>query len=288
MGADQEIIALIKLLDDDDPVVYENVTNRLISYGPDVIPTLENVWEDTFNPEIHERIETLIHQINFDSLFKEFESYFASEHASLKQGAMLAAKLHYPDLSEMDVVLQLDKMKQKIWLELHNNLTPLEQINVFNQIMYGVLGFGGSYSAKPDFKDYCINNVLDSKNGTAISLGLIYLILAQELDLPVYGVRLHRHFVLSYQKKAIHDFSEDHASDVIFYINALNKGMIFARNEIKDYLKNLGEEMQLHYFSPSDNKGLICELLSYMKGHHEEHNNLDKANEIQRLIDLQE
>jgi hypothetical protein len=43
--ADNELKALIQLLDDPDTGVYENVSSRLISFGKNVIPHLECEWE---------------------------------------------------------------------------------------------------------------------------------------------------------------------------------------------------------------------------------------------------
>ena len=286
MKEDTEILALIKLLDDDDPVVFEHVSNKLISYGPDIIPRLEHAWEDTFNPHIHERIEELIHYINFETLLGQFKAWGKTRAPDLYDGAILVAKYHFPDLNEDEVRANLDQIKQKIWLELHNNLTPLEQVNVFNHIFYGIVGFNGSYSNKPETKDYCINQVLESKNGNTISLGIIYLILAQELDLSIYGVRLHRHFILSFQKKFIQDFTGDHIPDSIFYINAMNKGMIFPRNEIKDYLKNLGEEESTTYFKPASEKEVVDELLKYLQYHFQENGDDTKSQEIEKIRNI--
>lgn len=286
MMTNSEISALISLLDDEDLQVYNNVSERLMSYGSAVIPMLESAWEDSFNPLLHERIELIINKINYSQLFEDFSEWVNDEENDLLKGAILAAKFHFPDLDESEVYNQVDRIKQKIWLELGSHLTPLEKINVFNQIFYKILGFGGNYNAKPEAKDYCINAVLESKNGNTISLGIIYLIVAQQLSLPVYGVNLFRHFILSYQKDFIDDFTIDNSQDAIFYINSMNKGMIFQRKDIDEYLKNMHQEPKTEFFTPASNKQIIKELLSYMHFYYVERNEYEKVEQLEKLREL--
>lgn len=290
MLSDAEIEALIKLLDDEDPEIYKTVSSKLISLGTDVLPKLESAWEETFNafnPLLHERLEDLVHQINFNILYKDLQEWILEDSQDLLKGAILVAKFHFPDLNETDVYLQIDKIKQKIWLELNNHLTPLEKINVFNTVFYNSIGFGGSYTKTPELKDYCINAVLDSKNGNTISLGIIYLVIAQQLSLPIYGVKLYRHFILAYQKSFIDDCSIDHSMETIFYINPMNKGMIFQRADIKDYLQKMQQPITaIQNYTPTDNKGLIEELLNYIFFHFKEKEAFSKITEIEKLLDL--
>ena len=287
MSNSSQISALIHLLDDEDPEVFDHVSAKLISFGKEIIPELESAWGDSFNPLLHERIENLIHQIQFEDIYVSFQTWTEQEEANLLEGALIIARFHFPDLSEQDVRLQISEIQQKIWLEIGNHLTPLETTNVFNQVFYNHFGFGGSYSAKPQMHDYCINHVLDSKKGNSISLGIIYLIIAQALKLPVYGVALHRHFIMAYTKDYIQDFLQDKLdSQVIFYINPMNKVQVFSRNEITEYLKTMKTEPQSSFYNPISNKQVIAELLNYIHFFLDKKEEYAKAGEVKRLLEL--
>lgn len=43
-----------------------------------------------------------------------------------------------------------------------------------------------------------INTVIESRKGNPLSLSLLYSVIAESLDLPIYGVNLPNHFVLAY------------------------------------------------------------------------------------------
>ena len=81
MENESEINALIQLLDDSDHEVYKHVHAKLLSYGPEVVPLLEQAWGSELNPAAHERLEDIIHEIQFEALLdaKAYEAALAAE-----------------------------------------------------------------------------------------------------------------------------------------------------------------------------------------------------------------
>ncbi len=287
MANDSEINALIQLLDDNDQEVFRHVHDRLMSFGLEVIPKLEEAWTADLPAATHERIEEIIHKIQFDSLVKDWKLWLSAGSSDLFTGAFLIARYYYPDADMDDVRKRMQKVKQSIWLELNYNQTPLEQIQIFNQVFYNHYAFKGSQSSA-DFQDYCINHVLENRKGNSISVGIIYQILANELNLPVYGVSLTRHYILAFCKKMIFDFNTEAnlERDVMFYINPINRGSIFSRNEIKDYLDKMKEEQKEEYFTPGDAPATIKEMLKYLIEISEQTNETEKAEELRYLLSL--
>lgn len=265
MGNNSEINALIHLLDDEDNDVLTHVYNKLVSYGPAIIPSLEEAWNADLTPATHERLEEIIHEIQFETTLAEFELWSKTETHDLITALFLTAKYHYPELKLEDIKKKMLKLRQSIWLELSYNQTPLEQIQIFNQVFYSYHKFTGT-QASNSFNDFCINHVLETKTGNAVLIGIIYQILANELNLPIYGVTLPRHYVLAFCKHSISAFNEPQnlEREVMFYINPINHGSIFSRNEIKDYLTKLELDSLPEYFVPSSNVNLISELMNYL------------------------
>lgn len=62
----KELKSLVALLEDDDTEVVAHVEEKLKTLGTGVIPFLEEAWEQTFNPKAHERIEDLVHFLQFE------------------------------------------------------------------------------------------------------------------------------------------------------------------------------------------------------------------------------
>ena len=72
MEETKEISALLKLIDDPDNEVFGSVSQRIIEYGRTIIPNLEDLWENTVNEDIQERIELLIHRLHLTDLKEDF------------------------------------------------------------------------------------------------------------------------------------------------------------------------------------------------------------------------
>lgn len=280
-----EIQALIKLLDDDDKEVFRHVHNKIKSYGPEVISALENAWGTELDPSTHVRLENLIKEIQLDDILKQWINWLAEPQPDLLTGAYLVARYHYPELQQEDVQKKLFKIRQTVWLELNYNQTPLEQIHIFNQVFYNYFSFKG-LQASEDYQDFCINHVLDTKKGHAITVGIIYQLLAHELNLPVYGVNLLQHYVLAFCKKMIYNFDvrEDYSREVMFYINPINHGSIFSRTEIKDYLHKMKADAIPAYFSPASNKDITAHLLQSLIDIYNAQNRTDRAADLDTLL----
>ena len=156
MIENKEISSLFHLIDDPDEDVYSTVSDKIISFGKAIIPNLENLWENTPDGNLQERIELLIHRVHFRDLCDDFK-HWKSGHANLLDGALLVAKYHYPDLQTTPIVQELEKIRRNIWLELNNYLTPMEQVNVLTSILYNYYKLKGVEFAYDNPDDYLIN-----------------------------------------------------------------------------------------------------------------------------------
>jgi hypothetical protein len=285
---ENELSALINLLDDPDKEVYRHVTDRLIALGTSIIPSLENAWEKTFDPNLHYRLEELIHLIQFETLMEELKRWGQKDQGDLLEGAMLISRYQYPDLSVSKIRAQIDRISKEIWLEMNYDLTPLEQVNVFNHVMYQLKGFSGNTANIHDPQNSYLNILLDSKKGNSISLSILYLILADKIKMPVYGINLPQHFVLSFHKDLIEpDESEQKIrSSILFYINPFNKGIIFSRDDITLFLKKLNLTPDKSHYLPCTNRHIIITLINSLIHSYELAGLADKVAELGRLKEV--
>ena len=76
-----EIKALVSLLDDEDKEILSHVEQKIISLGDAIIPFLEEEWENNFDPNVQKKIEDLIHLLQFDSLKNKLHQWKESNAA---------------------------------------------------------------------------------------------------------------------------------------------------------------------------------------------------------------
>lgn len=284
MLSEAELNALISLLDDDDPDVCRHVAARLEQQGKAVIPILENTWSDTMSAALYERIQHIIANIQQQDLLLEFKKWGSQLQPDLFTGAALVSKYFDPDTEPEKLWVDIQKLKRSIWIEFNYHQTPLEQIHVFNHVFYNYHGFSGVQHSN-QYRDFCLNHVLQSRRGTPISVGIVYLILCAELNIPVYGVPLFRHFIMAYCHHHLLEFNMPAIEkEVLFYINPVHNGMIFSRNEIKEYLEKLDVVSRPAFYTPIGTVQVIKTLLTELIELLEQTDDAYKVEGLQQLL----
>lgn len=262
MNHNNELKALIHLLDDTDTEVFNIVSQKLIDYGNPIIPHLENQWENTCDNSLQARIETLIHKIQFKGLQKDLTEWSKDTYNDLLFGSLLVAKYQYPDLHTTPIIQDLDKIKRNIWLELNNYLTPLEQANVLCSILYNYYNLSSNDICYKNPNDYFINKVLESKKGNAISMGILYQIMCDLLDINASIISIPKQMIIAfyhsdfYANKGVGDAREH----IHFYVDAVN-GQAYSYGDIIKYFKRINIEPTIEHFKPLSHKKIIKTLL---------------------------
>jgi regulator of sirC expression with transglutaminase-like and TPR domain len=281
---DKELVALISLLDEPDQVMLEKIRSRIFLYGTSVIPVLEREWENVKDDRVQQRIETLIHQLQQDHLFSDLKKWVIEGCIDLMKGFILVSRHQYPVLDEEKILSRINQIRQDIWLELNDNLTPLDKIKVINHVLYDVHKFT---SNKVDIlapQNSYINTVLESKKGNPLSLGMIYLSMAQSHGIPVFGINLPQHFVLAYTNELVEkDQTVADEHDILFYINPFNRGAVFTRREIELFIKQLNLRPEKSFYYPCDNLTIIRRLIKNLKTGYENAGDLEKTDELDEL-----
>ena len=275
--SDKELKALIELLDDPDNAVFDEIKNKIISIGNDVIPHLEDAWESSLDVLRQERIENIIHHLQFEDVKKALSDWKNSPEKELIQGAIIIAKYQYPDIDEELIHKTINQLKQDTWLELNENLTALEQVNVLNRIFFEIHGFHGNTKNINSPKNSFINNVVESKSGNPITLGILYISVCKLLNIPIFGVNVPAHFVLAYSEKP---------NNILFYINLFNKGTIFSKYDIDNFLAQLKLSPKASYYIPCDNLTIIQRLIQHLVFTYDNLGYLDKKQELEQLYGI--
>ncbi|MGN6567280.1 MAG: transglutaminase family protein [Flavipsychrobacter sp.] len=285
MQQNKEINALLKLIDDPDDEVFDTVADKLLHYGKDIIPNLEQLWEVTVDESLQERIELLIHRVHFQDLQQDFLEWSKSKHPELLRGAILVAKFQFPDLNVPALLSQFDQIRRNIWLELNNYLTPLEQVNVFNSILYNYYKLQGHELTEREPKYFFINQVLESKQGNAYSLGVLYLALCELLDIPIFAVDIPRQFVFAYIDTLHHFFGQESegVQQIQFFIDPIT-GMVYTQKDVDTYLRKINAQDKEQYFAPLLTKRIIFKMLEELALCFRYRREDQKADEIQQLM----
>jgi len=272
---DQEIKALVSLLEDNDPEIFRHVEEKLFDLGDKAVPFLEEKWESTLNHEFQGKIEDIIHSIQFQKLQETLVKWRDTNSEDLLELLWIVATFQYPDLSLENLRKDIHQLYFGVWSQFKDDLAPLDQVKMLNHIFYTQEKFSANTKNFHSPANSMINRVLETKKGNPLSLGSIYLMVAQKLKLPIYGVNLPNLFVLTYK-----------VNDVQFYINAFNKGIIFTKEEVDQYLRQLSITPQKIFYEPCNNLDIGRRMFRNLMVAFKKTGENEKVAEIELLLNI--
>ena len=276
----KELKALVRLLDDPDLAVINQIEDRILSFGEAAIDLLESTNSIGIEKEVSNRIDELIRKIRFNSVYSQLVEWKQNDQASLFEMALSISAMHYPKMDIKALRELMDKITRDVWLEMNEELTPLEKVEIFNHIFFEIYSFYGNKGNLSSPQNSLINDVLESKKGNSLSMSILYLEIARRLNMPIYGIDLPQNFVLAY----VNDESVLSAKHrVLFYINPFNKGIIFTKKDIDACLKQINEPPRNAYYEVCDNVSVVKRLLSELVESFSAVGQDDNAETFQRL-----
>jgi regulator of sirC expression with transglutaminase-like and TPR domain len=254
-----ELKALMRLLDDPDQSILSQIEQRILDFGKDAIALLEETKQNCIDIDLYERIDQIIQKIQFESTFNTLSDWKNNAQSNLFEAALSISAMHYPHMDIDALRKEMDKITRDVWLELNEDLTPLEKIQILNHIFFDIYSFNGNKDNLSKPQNSLIKDVIESKKGNSVSISILYLEVARRLNMPVYGIDLPQNFVLAYvNNESV--LSAKHR--VLFYINPFNKGIIFTKKDIDSFLKQINEKPRDSFFQICENVIIVKRLLS--------------------------
>ena len=232
--------ALLNLLTDEDPEVYQAVREKILSFGQESISwlRLHALSDDALLRRRSREIVQCLARRQADDQFLAF-CLKQGEDFSLEESAWLLARTHYPEINIEGYQAVFDNHAAEL-LECVDLLAPAEQqLASFNEYFFTKLGFRGNEQNYYDPENSYLNRVVDRRLGNPISVCLVYLLLARRLRLPLSGIGLPGHFICRYQST-----SEE------FYIDVFNGGKLWTKANCIQYLLHGNYKLQDDYLCP--------------------------------------
>ena len=273
---DNELDAIIRLLDDPDNTVFKILENKLISEGTGVVPRLKAAAGKSPLKLMQTRIKSIVHQIQQNDIRQGLTNW-KDHDENLLQGAWLVSKYGYPDIQYSALQDVFSTIANNAKILNYNNFSPLEQIKFINHVFYKKLKFVSCQTMdffRPD--NSFIAYTLEKRIGNPISIAIIYMLLAQYCKIPVYGVNLPKNFIVAYVSP------DDNRS--MFYINPFNQGAVLNEDEIIFFLKQQNISPQSQFFNQCSNSVIIQRLLHNLKTSYERLKKPQEEQEVDSLL----
>jgi regulator of sirC expression with transglutaminase-like and TPR domain len=131
-------------------------------------------------------------------LATQLQSVLAHDPIDLPRAALVIARLEFPDLPAAPTLDTLDRIARRATAAL----APLAaqpvraRVAALNRVVFEEEGFAGNHAHYDDFRNSCLNVVVERRLGIPITLALIYMEVARRAGLEVRGVGFPGHFLM--------------------------------------------------------------------------------------------
>ncbi|HXD00718.1 MAG TPA: transglutaminase-like domain-containing protein [Verrucomicrobiae bacterium] len=266
--------ALIRLLGDDDPAVYQVVKEKILTCGQ---ATVEWLRPHTLSrdPMIRRHAQEIIRHLTRQTADDKFLAFCLTEGAdlNLEQAAWMLARTRYPEINVEAYQALFDNFAGELLEHVDLRGDAGEILAAFNQYVFGVLRFRGNEENYYDPENSYLNRVVDRRTGNPINLCLVYLMLARRLRLPMAGIGLPGHFICRYQ-----------SSMEEFYVDVFNRGKLWTKANCIQYLVSRNYNVQDDHLAPVSSRRMLARICSNLHQVYHQQGQTAEATRLQRYL----
>ena len=235
----------------------------------------------------------VIYRLRWNDIQCQLTAWLEGDRSDLLSALCIIARYQYPNLDEQAVRQTLQAIRIEVWMGLNEQMTALEQVRHLNFVLFRVHKFRGNTDKYLNPNNNFINKVLETRKGNPLMIGLVYMLIAQKLDLPIFGVNLPQHFVLAYLEQGSYsgqnkseDFQQESYRRPLFYINAFNMGSVFGKRDLDQFLRMVHVEPKDQFYRACTNTEILLRLCANLESSYRDAEEFHKISEIKKLTQL--
>jgi regulator of sirC expression with transglutaminase-like and TPR domain len=266
--------ALVNLLADEDPGVYQAVRRKIVSCGPESVEWLRPHLLSN-DPLLRRHARDIVEHFDRQQADNQFLSFClkTGEDFDLEKGAWLLAKTAYPFINIEAYQALLESYVVDLREKIDFASGPEHVLETVNEFLFTELKFSGNETNYYDPENSYLNRVLDRRTGNPINLSLLYLLLARRLRLPVIGIGLPGHFICRYQS----------SSDEI-YIDPFNHGQLLSKADCVQFLQRGNYSLTEDFLSPVTARRMFMRICSNLHQIYTETGQSEEVTRFQRYL----
>ncbi len=267
-----ELVSLIKLLDDEDEVVYEIAKERLIASGDATLSLISERYRITDENILNKRLREITEEITFTKLKEQFRTFKRKYDGDLdlEEGAFLIAHIGTPIFDQKPYMEKLNALAAELDGRLDHVQEPQDIIRTVNHFFFVDKQFRGNSGDYYSLDSHYINRVLDTKTGAPIALSTIYILVARRLNIPVYGIGMPAHFIVRYE-----------LDNKNIYVDPFHEGRVLKKEDCIEFLQTSGYDFREEYLEPVSTVQILERMLRNLIVVYEK---LKSKKQVERLL----
>tara|TARA_R100000027_G_scaffold67619_1_gene67239 strand:+ start:27441 stop:28295 length:855 start_codon:yes stop_codon:yes gene_type:complete len=264
--------ALIKLLDDESPVVRQAVVAEIRNQEDDGVVFLREVARQR-GSGIGRHARSLLVELGFDDPHGDFRSFIRSFRYELEVGCFLLERTVHPDLEWSMVAGFIDEVATRCRELIVPESSVFEKCKQLNCVFYHEYGFSGDLEDFENPDNNFISSVIYRRKGIPISLSVLYLLVADRCSITLDPIGTPGRFLLANL--------EDPNS---FYLDPFDRGRFRSEEEVRQMLLTHHIEDGAEYLLPSTTGEVLCRFCRNLAHQYTLKNEMGKARQFTGYI----
>lgn len=242
--------ALISLLADDDPSVYQAIRDRIIASGPSACEWLRPHGLSS-DPILRRHAQDIICRLDKQTADDRFLAFVLhhGDDFDIEQAAWLLARTQYPEINVEAYQALLDSYARDLREKIGPGAEPGEILTAINLHLFTELGFVGNEKNYYDPDNSYLNRVLDRRTGNPINLCLVYILIARRLHLPVVGIGFPGHFICRFQ-----------SASAEIYVDVFNGGRLLSKADCTHHLLRIKADLNENDLAPVTARRMLTRI----------------------------
>lgn len=247
--------ALLSLLDDTSATVRRALLARFMQLGSSAAPFLQAIAQGS-NRVLARHATWFLDELKFTDPVAEFRGFIRSQNYELETGVLLLARTVDPRLDVGDCCAQLDAIAERCRELIVEPSSLREKCRVLNRVLFHEWGFHGNVEHYTDPRNSFLDQVLKRRTGIPISLSVVYLLVAERLDIELEPVGLPGHFIVGC-----------FGDDLPFFIDAFDRGVFRDADEIFELLRANNIVPKTSDLAPTPVREVLCRSCRNLVNH---------------------
>ena len=168
---------------------------------------------------------------------------------------------------------KLDHFAEMVAPSVRYKLDERKKAKKLFKFVFEDLSFSGDQQDYHNPENCFLDSVIDRRKGLPISLSMIAMFIARRLDLPVFGVNMPIHFMLTY----IGEREE-------FLVDPFDNGAVVSYDQCYFFLKKNNIDPKPEYFQMASDLDILMRTIRNLIQSYERKEQLEKVEDLKRLL----
>ena len=180
------------------------------------------------------------------------------EDINLARASLLIAASEYPDLDVDSQLAALDSLAAAASARIGDDWDPFYGVNKLSEYLFDEVGLSGNNDDYYDPRNSYLNEVLTRRIGIPITLSLVCVLVGDRAGIPLQGVGMPGHFLVS------------HRNEAGLVIDPFHRGIMVSEEECAERLQASSRgrcRMGRQLFGPRDQPRVSGQNAAKSQGH---------------------